>query len=240
MMGSREVVDNLWREGINFFFPPRCPGCGKKGTWFCEDCLSHLTYTKNQICLVCGEPAISGFTHPGCETRYTPDRFLTPFIFRGPLRRALYGFKYRGRFALSKILGELVGEWLEYREVSFLPGAALVPIPLHWFKRLRRGFNQAELLAQVLERELNLPLDPSLLKRTRYTVSQTRLSEKERRKNIKGAFICPHPEKVKGKNLVLVDDVCTTGATLREAARTLKHAGARTVWVITLARGGNF
>ena len=125
--------------------------------------------------------------------------------------------------------------WLEHLGVNFLPGATLVPMPLHLVRLWERGYNQSLILAELLGKNLNLPVDDSLLLRVRYTRSQTKLPAEERKKNVKGAFRCS--SGVKGENLVLVDDVSTTGATLLEAARTLKHGKARTVWCVTLARG---
>ena len=112
----------------------------------------------------------------------------------------------------------------------------LVPVPLH-VKRLReRGFNQAHLLIRRWAKQEGIPFDGLTLSRSRWTAPQTGLSRSERRKNIKGAFSIRHPERIKGRKIVLVDDVYTTGATVNECARVLMKAGAEFVDVLTLAR----
>ena len=229
-----DFVDNLWRRAVGFFFPKRCVGCGQSGTWLCRNCLNKLSYLSVQECLICRKPAIGGFTHPYCESRYNPDRFLSPFEFCGPLRTALHRAKYGGCWVFLSDLAFLISAWLESLGVDFLPGAVLVPMPLHFVRKWERGYNQSLILAEFLSTNLDIPFEINLICRRRYTTSQTKLNKKARHLNIKGAFTCP--ESVRGRNLILVDDVCTSGATLLEAARTLKRAGARTVWCLTLAR----
>jgi len=112
----------------------------------------------------------------------------------------------------------------------------LTSVPLHWRRRLRRGFDQAGLLAQRLSRFLQIPLSDRNLRRIRATASQTGLSESKRRENVRGAFRVRRPDEVEGKRVLLVDDVMTTGATASECARTLLSAGAKDVSVLVVAR----
>jgi len=228
-------VDNLGRSLVSFFFPPKCVSCGTPGEWLCRKCLSYLPYNHYQECLICGKPAIGGFTHPHCESRYNPERFLAPFEYKDPLRKAVKRAKYAGSFAVLSTLADQVSLWFEYSEITFLPGAILVPVPLHRLRYWERGYNQSLLLARQLARRFDLPVGEKFLQRVRYTRSQTRLDADERKKNVRGAFAAA--PVVRGEDLVLVDDVATTGATLLEAARTLKRAGARTVWCLALSRG---
>jgi len=228
-------IAKLGRVVVDFFFPKRCVGCGQPGTWLCQSCAAGLSYADHQRCPVCRRPAIGGFTHPHCETRYNPDRLLSPFDYGGLLRLAVHRAKYRGSWALFAELTTLLSLWLEYSSVHFLPGAILVPIPSHPLRLWERGYNQALILTRFIGGDLGLPVESSLLTRARYTRSQTALSAAERRKNVRGVFSCS--SAVRGQNIVLVDDVSTTGATLLEAARALKRKGARTVWCLTLACG---
>jgi ComF family protein len=144
-------------------------------------------------------------------------------------------FKYGRKVSLGKPLGRLMAqgcqEFLEECRVDLM-----VPVPLHP-KRLRwRGFNQSLLLARQVSRKYEVPIDPFILYRSRETPPQTQLTEDERRKNVRGAF-ATHPEKsVKGKSVLLVDDVYTSGATVNECSRVLRRGGAREVYVVTLAR----
>lgn len=113
---------------------------------------------------------------------------------------------------------------------------AIVPVPLH-IKRLReRGFNQSLILARALGKKYSMDVDFSLLKRRKFTLTQTGLDKKEREKNISGAFVAVLPERIQNRNLILIDDVYTTGATINECAKTLVKAGASQVAVLTLAR----
>ena len=144
-------------------------------------------------------------------------------------------YKYGRKVSLGKPLGRLMARGCEeyLREVC---ADLIVPVPLH-AKRLRwRGFNQSLLLAREVGRICQLPVNPFVLQRWKETVAQTQLSERERRRNVRGAFRL-HPDlSVKDKTVLVVDDVYTSGATVNECSRTLKKAGAKEIYVLTLAR----
>jgi ComF family protein len=147
----------------------------------------------------------------------------------------VHQFKYGRKVSLGKPLGRLMARG----SGGFLGECAVdtvLPVPLHP-KRLRwRGFNQSVLLAKEVSRVFNIPMDPFTLYRTRETAPQTQLDEEERKKNVRGAFSLRPENPVKGKRLLLVDDVYTSGATVNECSRVLKRAEAREVFVLTLAR----
>jgi ComF family protein len=142
--------------------------------------------------------------------------------------------KYRGRRRIAGRLAKLLLERAEVEEL--LRGGVLVPVPLHPHRRAERGYNQAELLARAIATRSTAPLATGLLTRRRDTPRQTGLPAAQRRRNVSGAFVVTRPERVRGRVLVLVDDVCTTGATLRACAEALRQAGASEVRVLTLAR----
>jgi len=150
---------------------------------------------------------------------------------------AIHSLKYRERVHLAQDLAQWT---LTQGEIpGFLPEVdMIIPVPLHPRRLKERGFNQSQLLGRVLAEELNIPCDPFALIRTKDTDPQVGLSEKERRKNVRGAFEIDQRREflVRGKTLLLVDDVMTTGATVEECARTLKSAGAEKVYVLTMAR----
>lgn len=148
---------------------------------------------------------------------------------------AIHRLKYGRHTSLSRPLGALVGDTLfRFWDVNSVD--LLVPVPLH-LKRLRhRGFNQAHLLIQRWAKHDGIPFDGLTLLRNRWTEPQTALSRKERKKNIKGAFVVKTRDRIEGKKIVLVDDVYTTGSTVNECARVLMSAGAQIVDVLTLAR----
>lgn len=186
------------------------------------------------FCAVCDRPAVGGFTHPGCTTRYTPERALAGFSYHGPTRRLVQGLKYRRLRRLAAVMADLLVENLAESGVEFGAAAMVVPIPLSFWRRGARGFNQSALLGKALAAKLGLPFREDALRKIRDTVSQVALTRPERTANIRGAFAVK--EKLHGEDILLVDDVLTTGATAREAARTLKHAGAGQVWLLAFAK----
>jgi ComF family protein len=158
--------------------------------------------------------------------------------YKGGLRRLVHLLKYEGvmpvQAPLGRMLAEAVAELLPLRGES---GPLLVPVPLHRSRRRARGFNQAELIARAAIKRLpKFELAPGVLVRQRETVSQVGLSREERIENMRGAFRVAHAGRVKGRSVIVVDDVMTTGTTLSECARVLKRAGAEKVWAATVAR----
>lgn len=156
----------------------------------------------------------------------------SPFLFQGIIRRAILEFKYRNLKAVSPTLANLLWGCLKDNP---LPGGVLVPVPLHPQKRRRRGYNQSSLLSRDLGRIVGLPVVEGSLFRSRHTQRQVDLSGEERQLNVAGAFSL-HDKRLKGKEVLLVDDVCTTGATLDSCAKVLKLGGARRVWGLTIAQ----
>ena len=141
--------------------------------------------------------------------------------------------KYRNLKAISPYLGELLADYIK---LNPLPGEALVSVPLHQRRLRERGYNQASLLTQQLSKLINLPAIEDCLIRTKQAVPQVRAADvEERRRNVVDAFECDN-KKVSGKQVILVDDVCTSGATLESCAAALKNEGAASVWGLTLAR----
>lgn len=218
--------------------PARCLSCNLPGAYLCPDCESYLPYLEQSLCPVCTQGAVDGFTHPLCRSRFAPDRLFVPFRYSGVMAVAVKKMKYRSATALADFLAHLLVE--EMAESDFVLGheAILVPVPLHPVKQLERGFNQAALLSESLGKLLKIEVVNGVLRRIRETPSQTKLKGKEREKNVRGAFGIDkkkdHP--FRGKDIILVDDVFTTGATVRECCRVLKKAGARYVYVVAVVK----
>jgi ComF family protein len=153
-------------------------------------------------------------------------------VFDGSLRKAIHHLKYRHGRDMAGPLGEMmVRFWLE----TPLAVDAIIPVPLHPRRSRERGYNQSMLLAEQLTRAVGIPTLGDVLRRIKYTVSQTKLDGDRRRQNVAGAFVCSGTG-ARGKNVLLIDDVCTTGATLEASSLALKAGGAKTVWALTLAR----
>ena len=201
------VCGRCW-QGISRFAPPLCPRCG--------DPLLSWRAERGMLCGRC-ERRPAGIARGRAVGEY-----------EGPLRAILHAFKYQRRSGLARPLGALMvahGGWV-------LDGAdCAVPVPLHWRRRWRRGFNQSALLAS----HLGLPVVPAL-RRTRHTATQADLPADARAANVRRAFTLRHPHAVAGRLVVLVDDVSTTGATLEACAQVLIEGGAREVRALTAAR----
>ena len=153
-------------------------------------------------------------------------------IFEGPLRQAIHHLKYSGRSSLAEPLGNFMSA---YWRAGPLPADLIIPVPLHAARWRERGYNQSMLLARQLSRASGLPLVEEALTRIRATAPQITLNAAEREANVSGAFEA-RADLVHGRRVLLVDDVCTTGATLAAGSHALKQAGATTVWGLTLAR----
>lgn len=230
----KEILKRLADKAV----PARCLSCNLPGTYLCPDCQSFLPYLEQPLCPVCTRSAVDGFTHPRCRSRYAPDRLFVPFRYYGITAAAVKKLKYRSATALADFLVGLLVEEMMESGFAFGQESVLIPVPLHPVKQLERGFNQSALLARSLGKLLKIEVVDGVLKRVRETPSQTKLKGKEREKNVRGAFGL---DKKKGtlfrrKDIILVDDVFTTGATLRECSRVLKRAGARFIYLVAVAK----
>ncbi|OGO02075.1 MAG: hypothetical protein A2Y90_00700 [Chloroflexi bacterium RBG_13_52_12] len=226
-------ITRFKRVSLDLLFPPWCIGCGREGGYICDSCYRQLPSISPPICPRCGRPLSPENLCPGCTGEQSGiDGIRSPFLFNGVIRRAIHELKYRNLRALAPSLAGFLHEFLID---SPLPGDVLVPVPIHR-KRLReRGYNQSSLLAHELGRLCGLPvIDDSLIRRS-YTPSQARASSAaDRLENVAGAFTCLD-KRLREKQVILIDDVSTSGATLSACAGVLKSAGAVTVWGLVLA-----
>jgi ComF family protein len=227
---------NLKRVALNLLFPRWCVGCGKEGGYFCGACRRSLKAITPPVCPRCGRPqsyvSASGGC-PGCTGwRSGIDGIRAPFLFDGVIRNAVHEFKYRNLRALGT---ELAGLMHGYLTANPVPGDVLVPVPLHR-KRLReRGYNQSSLLARELGRLTHFPVIEDCLIRRKYAPSQARSSNiNERQNNVADAFAC-RDGRLHGQQVILIDDVSTSGTTLNTCAGVLKSAGAAAVWGLVIA-----
>ncbi len=163
------------------------------------------------------------------------DMITAPFVFDGPLMDAVHIFKYSGKSHFAKSLGPLLAQFVR-ENLYFAQTPVVMPIPLHPKRLRQRGFNQSLSLARYIVSELRGQLDYLSLSRGKFTAPQTKLSRQERLKNLRKAFVLRRPEVVKGKTVLLVDDVATTGTTFNECAKVLRKAGATEVLCVALAR----
>ncbi len=226
---------------LDIFFPKFCVQCRKAGDYICTDCFAGISFTTEHICLVCNKYAIGGVTHPLCKKTYSIDGGMASVAYKGVVKKLVYQFKYRPYLSdLHDHITDLFYEGIIQHEQfnSILQTESiLVPIPLHRSKQRERGYNHAELLSKNLGKRLGLPTK-TLLKRKKKTQIQANLKREERLENMKDAFEIVNEQKMADvKQVILVDDIITTGATMLEAAKVLKKEGIEHVWGIALAHG---
>jgi ComF family protein len=254
----RAVVDDL----VTTFFPADCRVCGGPLTSaglspLCDECVDALREQTAELCARCGEALdmdglrftrqIEGEGVLCAPCRMAPPEFERAAawgVYSGGMREAIQLLKYERAEAVARPLGRLLARVIEKMGAGGM-GRELVVIavPLFAPKQRQRGYNQSVLLAEEAMRSLDrsgagwhLSLAHGAMVRTRQTESQFGLSTRERRRNLRGAFTVKDPAAVSGSNVLLIDDIYTTGATARECARVLRQAGAAKVWVATVAR----
>lgn len=207
------VCPSCW-EKAERNLPPFCGSCGRQ--------LKKAHFPKN-ICPACS------------RTTFYFDRAFSPYVYSQTLKELIHEFKYKGKDYLGQMLGGLMIEFIKEYNVPVEYVDLIIPVPLHKSRLREREFNQAEVLAQALGAEFKKELLTKGLRRIRSTKTQTELPAHERALNVKGSFQVTDPSVIKNKNILLVDDVLTSGATSSEAAKALKDAGANIVFVLTLA-----
>ena len=219
---------------VEAIFPSRCIICGRAGALFCADCRSQTPpLERARLCPRCGAALRRGGVCPVCASSPAPLAAVQAAAsFEGRLRQALHALKYKGQYQLALDLAALVvartdvGQW----EIDGIAG-----VPAHKKREAQRGYNQAGMLARALAQQLGWPEWPDALRRVRSTRSQVGLNYAARQANVQGAFEAL-PRRVQGQRVLLVDDVYTTGATLRACAEALAAAGASEVRAVTVGR----
>jgi ComF family protein len=207
------ICAQCWQK-LERNLPPFCASCGRR--------LDKLSIAKN-ICSSC------------LKSKFYFDRAFSPCAYMGTIKKLIHEFKYSGKDYLGEPLGRLMNEFIQdYRlPIEYLD--FIIPVPLHKSRLREREFNQAQLLSEKVAKEFNKKVLPDVLVRNRPTKTQTDLDFEERRKNVEKSFTVNDPGLIKGANLLLIDDVLTTGATSSEAAKALKDSGAGVIFVMTLA-----
>ena len=237
------MLRELVRGFRQLIYPAVCARCQALVTDpaddFCAACADALTADPHFTCPRCtstvGEHADVSSGCPRCrDDRFHFETALRLGPYDGTLREAIFAMKRRPGEALAECVGRL---WARHHADRFrtLGVSVVIPVPLHWWRRFRRGYNQAESLSSAVARQLGAEHRPGWLRRVRSTLSQVKLAESDRRTNVRGAFRASRSARLARATVLLVDDVLTTGSTASEAARALQLAGATTVHVAVLA-----
>jgi ComF family protein len=249
-MNNQNMIEYIKEGLLNFVFPLDCKMCEKpiresKGYSICEDCFKTIELIERPCCIKCGKPLIpTDFFKQNREIlcldckrkKYSFEFSRSTGVYDKVLKKCIHLFKYYGEKKLAKPLGKLMVDSLVKNDEFKKKIDLIIPIPLHRNDLKKRGFNQSVLLGKVVGDYFSIPVGESVLVKKKLTPFQVNLSKKEREKNILRVFSVEKPEEIKGKNILILDDVFTTGSTVEECAKELMKARAKNVFVLTLAR----
>lgn len=235
----QNAADNILR----IIYPSRCPICERiidygKPRLVCEKCRGEIKYICEPCCKKCGKPLIvreQEYCYDCSRHSHEYTRGLSLWVYNKEIQKSIYNFKYNNKREYASFY---VNELLRYHREKIIGWNAqcIIPVPIHKAKMRERGFNQAELLAKELGKQLELPVNDKLIIRCKETTPQKQLNSKERKNNLKKAFKISNND-VKLKKVILVDDIYTTGATIDSISAVLKKAGVRDVYFVSISIG---
>ena len=223
---------------IDAIFPKQCFNCHKiieRVSLICEDCLKKIPINNTLFCSLCRARLANNKKICHRQQKYL---LAAATAYSGLAKELIWQFKYGKKTSAGHPLGAIASEYLNNLGLEF-KNFSVVPIALHKKRQRQRGFNQAEILAKAISKKLSLPLLTGALTRIKETSAQMKLESRESRyENLKDAFMIPLISEIDGKNILLVDDVVTSGATFNEAVRALKNAGAKKIIALAVAKAG--
>lgn len=221
---------------LDLIFPPVCAGCGEKGVRWCLSCQDKTVPINGKICEQCGEPLHTQNREMclRCSTgRYYFNQLRSFAIYQDPLKTAIQQFKYQRNLGLAEIFARKMADVVAHTGWHV---DLIIPVPLAKSRNWERGYNQSVMLARQLGWIIEKPVNDKVLVRIKETRPQVGLSLAEREINLAGAFKTNKFEIVAGSNLLIVDDVITSGSTMNACAKSLNEAGARSIYGVSLAR----
>ncbi len=221
---------------LDILFPKNCLGCGKSGGYICGMCITKVPFATT-CCPVCTRFSFYGKTHSACKSDLSLDGVVSLWEHKGLIKNAISQVKYK--FAYDVVSDVVANAAIEVNKFKLSGNIQCAAVPLHRQRENWRGFNQSERFAEEVSRALGWQYVPSLLVRTKHTEAQVHLHKKKRLRNIRGKIAVNTDvfDKIDVKNpLIIVDDVWTTGATLKECGRVLKQKGIKEVWGLTIAK----
>ena len=226
------MIKNYLTELFDFILPRFCPSCRNKlataENTVCNSCISKIKLVDPEF--------IKSEYQRKYESKRIISGFVSQYIFEKDkeLQHIIHAFKYDKKFHVGIFLGKSLGEHFKFQFQSWNINL-IVPIPLHHLKKAERGFNQSYCIAKGISSQTCIAVKSNAIKRMRFTQSQTTMTLKEREENVESAFKVKKPEAVRGKHILLVDDVMTTGATINECGKVLLNAGANRIYAATVA-----
>ncbi len=238
-------LNETLRDITDVIFPPRCLGCAEilahlHLQTFCASCREKIRFINGSHCQICGmaffdSPAPDHLCGNCLEKKPSFSIARAVASYETLILDAIHQFKYGRDISTGSAIASFMAEF-DFPDFDFTDYSVIIPVPLHIGRLRERGFNQSLILAKAIGKKYSIPVNFSLLKRIKSTLTQTGLDKSQREKNIRGAFTVNDNAKAKSKNIILIDDVFTTGATINQCAKTLLKAGAGKVAVLTLAR----
>ena len=219
---------NIW----DIVFPKKCINCRREGSYLCEDCLSLVEINPFQYCLC--EKMEKKDKCDRCKDKNLDKLFSASSFKNKIVKESIHKFKYGYIKDLAKPLALIVLSHLQTVDAEIDKSFIIIPVPLSNKKKRRRGFNQSEEIGEIISEATGIPLLSDALVKIKETSPQMEMGREERINNVKGCF--EMKAALKNRDIILLDDVYTTGSTLEECARILKQSGARKVWGVTVAR----
>jgi ComF family protein len=236
------LLKKIKKEILDTVFPIFCVGCKKEGELLCRECAGLILPAEKQFCPLCRNISEFGKACGRCEEKSALSAVISCGYYHNPvLRESIGALKYDNAREIIPQIEKIIIRFTEkcgFLEKYFSNNSVLIPVPLHRKRLWQRGFNQAEIIAQILSRNFNLQINNSILKRKIATGEQAKMKPEERVKNIKNAFVLLKKEDFTGKSVILIDDVYTTGSTMQECAKIIRvGTGVDKVYGFVLARG---
>lgn len=236
-----------WQKIVDFILPPRCALCGrvlKADKGICDDCISQIEFLKSPVCYHCGQPLGGGsdvvaHSHLLCGECIKPRKRIfrlsrSAFAYDDFSKKLILDFKFRDHTELAELLAKIL--YVAGKDIFDKGVDVIIPVPLHFTRLIGRKYNQSALLAKELGKLTHIKVDNLGLKKIRKTKPQVECDRHQRLHNLKDAFVARHASTLKGKRVLLIDDVMTTGSTLKECALSLRKAQVKSVDCLTLAR----
>lgn len=220
----------------DYIFPVYCLDCGQEGFWLCENCYRKLDLSGRFFCPICHQTSLGGSCCVDCSLQSELDQEIAILKYSDQeiIGQIIHNLKYNYVEGLQVLIEKLIKDFLRLNPNLFIGVKQIVPVPLHKKRYAERGFNQAEIIAQILSRKLSIPINKNL-QRKKFTQQQAKLNKEQRENNIKEAFVFEEYEIA--NVILLVDDVFTTGSTMQACAKVMKERGVGKVVGFTLARG---
>lgn len=227
------TVNHWFWQAVDWVYPPVCISCGKEGERWCSSCRAKVEKVGVKVCPKCGKRQFNGKICGECKSHPPEYAALRSYgLYKDPLRQAILRAKYHRDLGLGEILAGLLMELLDEQGWQL---DLLIPVPLSPAKYQERGYNQVDLFARPLAWNLGLPYHSQVLRRAREETSQVKLTAEARHRNVQHAFEVEDESALPGRQVLLVDDVATTGSTADACALVLREHGAKAVYVATLA-----